>query len=589
MTRACVAYASTLLPVRGSNPRAGRRIRWPLLGGFGNGTKIEHGMTIAGEAVRVGRQIHSAFPKERPPWLLLVLGLVVGGAALLPVFYLVVRAVEGGADTWDIVYRTRTAQILGRTTLLIGIVTVVSTVLGTLLAWFTLRTDMPLKRVMSVAVVLPLVIPSFVMATTAIQFYSTGGLLQSWLAPFGMDRISTFSGLRGATLVLVLMTYPYVFLAVRGALRRLDPALEEAARSMGYGPVRTFRMVTLPILRPALTAGALLVALYTLSDFGAVALLRYETFTFAIFNQYESALNRSVAAGLSLVLVFFAVLLLTGEGITRGRGRFHRSTVGVVRPAAEVILGKWRWLVLGFVLIPVIAGLIIPIGVLTWWVVRGVLRDQQMTPMLEPAWNSISISLLAAILTVIVAMPVAILAVRYRSWWPGRLIERATHIGFGLPGIVVAISLVFFGVNYAYPIYQSNWLLLFGYVVLFLPAAVGAIRYSLMQVSPRIEEAAQGLGRRPWRVMLTVTLPMVMPGVMAGGALVFLMTMKELPATLILSPIGFKTLATVIWDASTDAFFTRTAAASLLLIALAGIPTAYMVLRDNSYRSGGTE
>lgn len=542
---------------------------------------------VAPAGRRFLRELPHAFLRERPPWPLLGLGVAAGLAALLPAFYLVVRAVDGGADTWEFIFRARTAQILGRTALLIGIVTVVSTVVGTLLAWFTLRTDMPLRRVTTVAVVLPLVIPSFVMATTAIQFFGAGGVLESWLAPFGVERIPRFAGLRGATLVLVLMTYPYVFLSVRGALRRLDPALEEAARSMGYGAVRTFRMVTLPILRPALAAGSLLVALYTLSDFGAVALLRYETFTFAIFNQYESALNRSVAAGLSLVLVFFAVLLLTGEGITRGRARFHRSTAGAVRPAVDAELGRWRWPVLGFVSLPVVMGLAIPVGILTWWLVRGLLRDQTMVALLEPAWNSIAISLTAALLTVVVAMPVAILAVRHRSWWPSRLIERVTHIGFGLPGVVVAISLVFFGVNYARPVYQSNWLLLFGYVVLFLPAAVGAIRYSLMQVSPRIEEAAQGLGMRPWRVLVSVTLPMVMPGVLAGGALVFLMTMKELPATLILSPIGFKTLATVIWDASTDAFFARTAAASLLLIALAGLPTAYMVLRDNSYRSGG--
>lgn len=527
-----------------------------------------------------------AVPRERPPWILLGLGLAIGGAALLPLIYLVLRVIDGGSETVDLVFRARTAQILTRTVLLIGVVTVFSTVIGTLLAWFTLRTDVPFKRSVTVAIVLPLVIPSFVMATTSIEFFGIGGVLQDWLGVFGMDRISSFDGLRGATFVLVLMTYPYVFLAARGALRRMDPALEEAARSMGYGAVRTFRMVTLPILRPALTAGALLVALYTLSDFGAVALLRYETFTFAIFNQYESALNRSIAAGLSLVLVFFAVLLLAGEGITRGRARYHRSTVGSVRPAREVQLGIWRWPVLGMISVPVVAGLLIPVGVLTWWLVRGLIRDQSMTALFEPAMNSIAISLAAALLAVALALPVAVLAVRHRTWWPSRLIERVTHIGFGLPGIVVAISLVFFGINYARPVYQSNWLLLFGYVVLFLPAAVGAIRYSLMQVSPRIEEAAQGLGKRPWRVMVSVTLPMVMPGLLAGGALVFLMTMKELPATLILSPIGFKTLATVIWDASTDAFFARTAAASLLLIALAGIPTAFMVLRDNTYRSG---
>ncbi len=543
-------------------------------------------MTVASDLKPVGLQLMRAMPRQRPPWPLLGIGVAIGAAALLPAFYLVVRAIDGGSETWDFVFRTRTAEVLIRTALLIGIVTVFSTVIGTLLAWFTLRTNMPFRRTITVAVVLPLVIPSFVMATTAIEFFGVGGVLEGWLGAFGVDRIARLDGLRGATFVLVLMTYPYVFLSVRGALRRLDPALEEAARSMGYGAVQTFRTVTLQILKPALTAGALLVALYTLSDFGAVALMRYETFTFAIFNQYESALNRSVAAGLSLVLVFFAIMLLTGEGISRGRARYHRSTVGSVRPARDTDLGGWRWPILGVVMLPVVAGLLIPVGVLAWWLVRGLVRDQSMTPLLEPALNSISISLVAALLAVALSLPVAVLAVRYRNWWPSRVIERVTHIGFGLPGIVVAISLVFFGVNYARPVYQSNWLLLFGYVVLFMPAAVGAIKYSLMQVSPRIEEAAQGLGRQPWRVMLSVTLPIVMPGMLAGAAMVFLLTMKELPATLILSPIGFKTLATVIWDASVDAFFARTAAASLLLIALAGIPTAYMVLRDGSYRSG---
>ena len=542
-------------------------------------------MTIAG-ASALGKGFRRAMPRRKPPIALLIIGLVVGAAALLPVFYLVVRAIEGGSDTMDIVFRARTAQVLGRTAGLLAIVTFFSTVTGVLLAWFTLRTDMPLRRTMTVAVALPLVIPSFVMATTAIEFFGPGGVLNGWLEPFGVDRMPRFTGLRGASLALVLMTYPYVYLSAMAAIRRVDPALEEAARSMGYGPVRTFRMVTLPILRPAVAAGALLVALYTLSDFGAVALLRYETFTFAIFNQYESALNRSVAAGLSLVLVLFAVALLTGEGITRGRARYHRSSAGAVRPQRQAALGWWKWPALTFVALPVTVGLAIPVGVLFWWLIRGLSRGQEMTALFEPAINSIAISLAAALLTVIVSLPVAVLAVRYRDWWPSRVIERLTHLGFGLPGIVVAISLVFFGVNYARPFYQSHWLLLFAYAVLFMPASIGAIKSSLVQVSPRMEEAAQGLGLPHWRALFSVTLPLVMPGVFAGGALVFLMTMKELPATLILSPIGFKTLATAIWGASVDAFFARTAAASLLLIALAGAPTAYMVLRDRSYNSG---
>jgi iron(III) transport system permease protein len=525
-------------------------------------------------------------PRERPAWPLLVLAAAVVVLSVLPLYYLVVRAFDGGADTWDLIFRVRTARVLGRTAVLIALVTSFSTIVAVPLAWLTARSNLPLRRMFTVAAVLPLVVPSFVMATTTIEFFGTGGILEDWLGMFGVNRMPGISGLPGATMVLVLLTYPYVFLSVRAALLRADPALEEAARSMGYGAVRTFRAVTLPILKPAMAAGGLLTALYTLSDFGAVALMRYETFTFAIFNQYESALNRSVAAGLSLVLVFFAVILLTGEGITRGRSRYHRTTGGSVRQGRTVGLGAWSVPAVTLGSLPVLTGLAIPAGVLAWWLVRGLINGQAMTALFEPARNSIFISLTSALITVAVALPVAIVAARYRDWWASRLIERATYIGFGLPGVVVAISLVFFGVNYARVAYQTNWLLLFGYAVLFLPVAVGAVKSSLLQINPHVEEAAQGLGRPPWRVVISVTLPLVAPGVLAGAAMVFLLTMKELPATLILSPIGFKTLATVIWDASVDAFFAKTAAASLLVIVVAGIPTAYMVSKDRSYRSG---
>jgi iron(III) transport system permease protein len=168
-----------------------------------------------------------------------------------------------------------------------------------------------------------------------------------------------------------------------------------------------------------------------------------------------------------------------------------------------------------------------------------------------------------------------------------RTVERLTHISFGLPGIAVALSLVFFGVNIATPLYQTLPLLIFAYTVLFLPAAVGALTSSLVQVSPRVEEAAQALGRRPSRILVSVTLPLVLPGVLAGAAMVFLMTMKELPATLILSPIGFQTLAVSVWSSASEALFSRAAAAALLLVLAAGVPTAYLVLRDPARASNG--
>ncbi|MQG88935.1 MAG: iron ABC transporter permease [SAR202 cluster bacterium] len=515
---------------------------------------------------------------KHPPAFLLILASVVTIAALIPVVYLFVRSVSSGSEWTVIIFRASTVEVFARTFLLIGLVTIISVSVAVPVAWLTVRSNIPLRRVLSVASVLPLVMPSFVMATTVIEIYSPKGILQGWLAVFGIDRLPDIYGLAGATIVLVFMTYPYVLLTVRGALRRMDPALEEACRAMGYGPIHTFRVVTLPMLRPAIAGGALLVALYTLSDFGGVALLRYHTFTATIMIQYETSIDRTLAAVLSIILVFIAVMLLIGEGLTRGKGAYHRSTVGVVRIAPRIDLGAWKWLGLGVVGLPVIIGLFVPVGVLLNWLIRGLFNNQDLLPLFTPAMNSLYVALLAGLVTVLSALPVAILAVRFPSRL-SRFFERSTYIGFGLPGVVVALSLVFFGINVARPLYQSIWLLIFAYGVLFLPTSVGSIRSSLLQVNPRIEEAAQGLGRSQLRVITSITIPLVMPGAFSGGAMVFLLAMKELPATLILSPIGFTTLSTSIWSASSEAMFARTAAAALLLVVVSGIPIAYLTLR----------
>ncbi len=525
---------------------------------------------------------------KRPPTFLVASSAIVALAALIPVGYLLIRSIGAGSDWFDIVFRANTAAVFGRTFMLILLVTIISIMVAVPVAWLTVKSNIPLRRVLSVASVLPLVMPSFVMATTVIEMYSPKGVLQGWLSGLGVNRLPDIYGLGGATFVLVLMTYPYVLLTVRGALRRMDPALEEAARAMGYGPMHTFRAVTLPMLRPAITGGSLLVALYTLSDFGGVTLLRYQTFTSTIMIQYQSSIDRTLAAVLSLVLVVIAVLLLLGEGFTRGSGAYHRSTVGAVRTGRRFDLGNWRWAGAAAVSVPVLIGLIIPVGVLVHWLVRGLLNDQQLLPLLIPARNSLYVSLLAAFVTVMAALPVAILAVRFRSRM-SRFFERSVYIGFGLPGVVVALSLVFFGINVARPLYQSIWLLLFAYAVLFLPASVGALRSSLLQVNPRVEEAAQGLGRSQWGVIFSVTVPLVMPGALAGGAMVFLLTMKELPATLILSPIGYRTLSSSIWSAASEAFFAKTAGAALLLVLVAGVPTAYLTLRGHGDKVGDSD
>ena len=509
-----------------------------------------------------------------------LIGIGVAALVLLPIVYLVIRTFTADSSAADLILRQRTAEILLRSILLVGLVTTGSILIAVPMAWLTLRTNLPGRNLWTVGAVLPLVIPSFIGAFVAVIALSPRGMLQDLLdLLFGIERIPNIFGLPGATLVLTLLTFPYVFIPVRASLRRMDPALEEMARNLGHGSFATFRYVTFPLLRPAISAGAVLTALYTLSDFGAVSLLRYETFTWAIFIQYDSAFDRSIAAALSLVLVAVALGILAMDIASRGQGRYHRSTVGSVRPPRPVELGAWRWPALAFVSIVTALSLIAPLGIVSYWAIRGVTRGEDVGLDWTAFSNSLQAGGLAALFTTLAAVPVAILAVRHRGLI-SLSIERAAYLGFGLPGIAVALALVFFGINVFTPIYQTRGLLIIAYVILFLPASIGAIRASLLQVNPRIEEAARGLGRNSLQVAWSVTLPLVMPGVLAGAATVFLLTMKELPATLILGPIGFQTLATDIWGFTEEAFFAKAAIPALVLILSAGIPTAFLLFRD---------
>ena len=515
----------------------------------------------------------------RPPLLLLLAGCLVTTAMLLAPVYLLLRTIGAGPDALDVLLRVRVLEILGRTMLLVLAVTGGSILVAVPLAWLTVRTNIPFRTFWAVSAALPLVVPSYVAGFVVVVTLGPRGMLQRLLEPvFGMDRLPDIYGFPGAALTLILLSYPYVLLTVRAALLRMDPALEEISRGLGHSPRTTFFRVVLPALRPSIAAGGLLVALYTLSDFGAVSLLRYETFTWAIFLQYDSALDRSLAAVLSLALVAVALTVVAGEGLTRGQWRYYRAGPGTIRPNLPVRLGKWRWPAVGLVLLVIVTSLILPTSVLVYWLVRGVSAGEPLLILWEAARNSIFVSIMAAFASVAAAVPIAVLSVRHAGMFSS-LLERITYVGFALPGIPIALSLVFFCANYAPLLYQTTGLLVFGYMVLFVSAAVGSIRASLLQVSPNLENSARGLGRTPFGVFTSITLPLVRPGILSAAALVFLLTMKELPATLILSPIGFQTLATSIWSAASEAFFAQAAAPALLLILASSAPLAFLMLR----------
>ncbi len=534
----------------------------------------------------IARRMRPWLPQfGRPAWsmgaiLLWLAAVSIAGLLLLTPAYLLVRALGAGQTALDTLVKLSTLQALGRTLLLVGAVTFASAALAVPLAWLTVCTDVRGRRVWAIVLALPLVLPSYVAAYLFASILGPRGLLQQALEPLaGVTRLPDIYGFPGAFLVLTLMSYPFVFLSLRAALQRQDPALVEAARSLGLSPWGAFRRVTLPQLRPALVAGSLLVALYVLRDFGAVTMMRYDTFTRIIYVQYRSFLDRSSAAVLALILVALTAVILYYELRTRGRASYARRSAGAARLRQPVRLGHWRWPATLFMGAVAGLALLLPMGGLLYWLARG-WADFSFAPLWEPAGNSLFVSLAAAFVAIAAALPVAILTVRRPGRWT-HLLEQLTYAGYALPGIVIALALVFFGASYLPGLYQTLPLLVAAYVILFVPQAVGAARASLLQVPGTLEEAGRTLGYSSLGVLRRVTLPLIRPGIVAGAALVFLTCMKELPATLILSPAGFRTLSTGVWANISEAFFAQAAAPALLLILVASLPLALLTLREN--------
>lgn len=504
------------------------------------------------------------------PLILVVPAVIAAGAALLPFAYLAIRTAEAGTSVWSFLTRPRTFTVLGNTLFLAGGVCAASVAIGVPIAWLLERTDLPGRRVMRALAAAPLAIPSLVGGYAFVAAFGAGGIADRWLrAAFGVG-VPNMYGFSGAWIVLTLLSYPYVLLPVAAALRSLDPAQEEVAKSLGHGPLRLFFRVTLPALKPAVRSGGLLAALYTLSDFSAVSLLQFDSFTRAIYVQYQASLNRSYAAVLALILSLLAGALVALDAAAKRDARYFRTGAGAKRGSALVELGPWRWPALVACLLLTLAAVGTPVGVTLYWLVRGVAQGEVVALPWKAAVSSVGISLGGAAWTVAAALPIAVLSVRHRSK-VFELVEKAAYAGYALPGIVVALSLVFFGARLGGPFYQSFGMLLFAYVVLFLPQALGAIKASLQQVSPNVESVARSLGHSPLRVLFFVTLPVAWSGAKAAGALVFLTAMKELPATLLLSPIGFRTLATETWALVSEAFYARAAAPALLLVAVSSL------------------
>ncbi|MBV6271490.1 iron ABC transporter permease [Alcaligenaceae bacterium CGII-47] len=472
----------------------------------------------------------------------------------LPLVYLAIRISQAGASSIvDELFRSRTLFLLLNTVTLAVSVTLGATVIGTAVAWCVERTDLPGRRAWRAFAGLPLAVPAFVSS-------------YAWSS---IDR--GFQSMPGAIMILTLSSYPLVYLPVAAALRHTDASFEDVSRSLGHGPWHTFIYAVRPQIQPALGSGAVLVLGHMLAEFGALAMLRVQTFTTAIFESYELQFDSTSAALQSTVLMALCLPAAWGEMRLRTNRRVARIGRGNRRRATPITLGWAKPLVVaGFVIIALI-GLGAPLSTLVYWLSKGHSAGLDYADVLPAIQGSLSLSFIGAVLTSVCAIPLVLLAVRHRSHL-SILADRLPYIIHGLPGVVVALALVFLAIRIAPALYQTTFVLLCAYVILFLPLAQSSLRASVELASPQMEDIARSLGRRPVQAFISVTLPNIAPGIGAAMALMMLEIIRELTATLMLAPTDVITLATEVWTHTADVEYAAAAPFAALLVLLSLIP-----------------
>ncbi|WP_292899243.1 ABC transporter permease subunit [Microbacterium sp.] len=489
--------------------------------------------------------------------LVLAAATLVAAAVAAPLVQLVVRVAAGDpAAVAAVVFRPRTLDLLLATVAITLATAAGALVLGVATAWALTRVRLPARALWRVIACLPLALPSFV-------------------AAFGwMSVIPGLSGPGPLVAVLVLSTSPYVTVPTMAALARIDTSVGDVARTLGRPPVRAFLSVTLPQVLPAALAGTLLVALYALSDFGAPALLRVDTLTTGIYAQFTGGFDRSLSAAMGLVLAVLAALCVAAESGARrragARAALHAS------PPAPVTIGRGATaaIVAGLALVGV-AAVAVPLAALVARLPFAGRYAATVPELVQAATTTLALGAGAALVTVLAALPVAWLGARHRTRVVA-VLETLSSIGHALPGLVVALALVALTLALAPGAYQGAAALVVAYAVLFLPKAIGSSRAAFAAVPTALEDVARTLGDGPAAAWRRVTLVSAAPGILAGGVLVMAAVMKELPATLMLRPIGVDTLATELWAATSAGAYGAAAWPALLLVAVGLVPALAM-------------
>lgn len=488
--------------------------------------------------------------------------VVVASLCVPPLALLAVQGVRGrDAQT---VPPGRLAELLGNTLVLAALVVTASLVLGTATAVVTQRAALPGRRAWSMLVTVPLVLPAYVFAVALTGMVGGAGTLTLWLRPLGVERLPAASGLWAATACLTIVGVPIVHALVATALARLDPALEESARLLGDRPWRVFVRIVLPHLRGTLALTACVIALYAISDFGAVSMLRYDTLTRAIYAQFRGRVDLAPAFALCSILVLVAAVFIVGQVVLRGR---EPAAAPHARPPTAR-----RWGLLNttaatvFLATVVTASTLLPVATLVTWAARGLAAGAQPGPVLVEAANALLYAVLASVVTTLLALPIA-LAARRRTRF-GRVVEGVPWITHALPHLAVGLAILVLSLTGPAALYQSTTTLVLAYAVLFLPLSIGPLSGALRRIDERLLDASRTLGKSDAVTLARVVLPLARPAALTGAVIVFFAAFHELPVTLLLRPTGAETLAVRLWGAMVEGQYTTASIAALLMVAI---------------------
>ena len=485
----------------------------------------------------------------------------------MPLGFILWMGVQSGWETASaLIFRPRVGELLINTGLLVVLTIPICVALSVALAWLTERSDLPGARWWSWLAAAPLAVPAFVHS-------------YAWIS-----LVPPLHGLSGGLLVSVLAYFPFVYLPIAAALRRLDPAMEDAAASLGLSQWQVFFRVVLPQLRLAICGGSLLVGLHLLAEYGLFVMIRFDTFTTAIVDQFQSTYNGAAANMLAGVLVLSCFLLLGAEAGTRGDERYARVGSGSARQAPRSRLGRFT---AGCLALPVLTALLslgVPMFTLARWLVAGGASVWHWPEMAPALGQTLGLALAGAVLTTVVAVPMAWLSVRAPSRFQ-RWLESCHYLAGALPGIVVALALVTITVRVALPLYQTVFTVLLAYGLMFLPRALVSLRASIAQAPVELEQAARTLGRTPAQALWSITLRLAAPGAAAGAAMVFLGITNELTATLLLSPNGTQTLATAFWAHSSEIDYAGAAPYAFMMVLLS-LPLTWLLYLESRRIAG---